>query len=56
MSDIVMTANGLVAREADTAYLRFSGSRRGRGVGAYSKMGAYKLFLPLGWAFIRGGC
>ena len=35
MSDIVMSANGLVAREVDTAYLRFSGSRRGRGVGAY---------------------
>ena len=25
------------------------------GVGAYSRVGAYKLFLPLGWALIRGG-
>ena len=25
------------------------------GVGAYSRLGAYYLFLPLGWAFIRGG-
>ena len=41
MSDIVMLANGLVAREADTAYLRFSGSRRGRGGGAYSRLGDY---------------
>ena len=24
------------------------------GVGAYSRLGAYKLFLPLGWALIRG--
>ena len=23
------------------------------GVGAYSRLGAYKLFLPLGWALIR---
>ena len=28
---------------------------KGEGVGAYSRLGAYKLFLPLGWAFIRGG-
>ena len=27
----------------------------GVGVGAYSRLGAYKLFLPLGWALIRGG-
>ena len=41
MSDIVTSANGLVAREANTAYLRFSGSRRGGGVRvrAYSKLG-----------------
>ena len=25
------------------------------GVGAYSRLGAYKLFLPSGWALIRGG-
>ena len=25
------------------------------GVGAYSRLGAYYLFLPLGWALIRGG-
>ena len=24
------------------------------GVGAYSRLGAYKLFLPSGWALIRG--
>ena len=24
------------------------------GVGAYSRLGAYLLFLPLGWALIRG--
>ena len=24
-------------------------------VGAYSRLGAYQLFLPLGWAVIRGG-
>ena len=24
-------------------------------VGAYSRLGAYYLFLPLGWALIRGG-
>ena len=35
------------------AYLSLSG--RGGGVGAYSRLGAYKLFLPLGWALIRGG-
>ena len=27
----------------------------GEGVGAYSRLGAYELFLPLGWALIRGG-
>ena len=25
------------------------------GVGAYSRLGAYLLFLPLGWALIPGG-
>ena len=25
------------------------------GVGAYSRLGAYYLFLPLGWALIPGG-
>ena len=25
------------------------------GVGTYSRLGAYKLFLPSGWALIRGG-
>ena len=25
------------------------------GVGAYSRLGAYQLFPPLGWALIRGG-
>ena len=25
------------------------------GVGAYSRLGAYELFRPLGWALIRGG-
>ena len=25
------------------------------GAGAYSRLGAYKLFLPSGWALIRGG-
>ena len=25
------------------------------GVGAYSRVGAYKLFLLLGWTLIRGG-
>ena len=39
MSDIVMPANGLVTREADTAYLSLS--RRGRRVG-------------WGWLLIRG--
>ena len=24
------------------------------GVGAYSRLGAYSVFLPLGWALIRG--
>ena len=27
----------------------------GVGMGAYSRLGAYQLFLPLGWALIRGG-
>ena len=27
---------------------------KGEGVAAYSWLGAYQLFLPLGWAFIRG--
>ena len=27
----------------------------GVGVGAYSRLGAYQLFLSLGWALIRGG-
>ena len=27
----------------------------GGGEGAYSRLGAYELFLPLGWALIRGG-
>ena len=40
MSDIVTSANGLVAREADTAYLSLSGRGRGRGVG-------------VGWALIN---
>ena len=31
------------------AYLSLSG----RGVGAYSRLGAYYLFRPLGWALIR---
>ena len=34
------------------------GRRKGGGVGrvgAYSRLGAYQLFLPLGWAVIRGG-
>ena len=26
-----------------------------KGVGACSRLGAYLLFLPLGWALIRGG-
>ena len=46
MSGIVTSANGLVARKADTAYLRLSGRGRGWGghlfeVGANSKLGAY---------------
>ena len=24
-------------------------------MGAYSRLGAYQLFLPTGWALIRGG-
>ena len=39
------------------AYLSLIGGR-GRvevGVGAYSRLGAYYLFLPLGWALIQGG-
>ena len=39
MSDIVTSANGLVAPEADTAYLSLSGKGRGKGSG---------------WALIRG--
>ena len=36
------------------AYLSLS-RRIGSGVGAYSRLGAYQLFLPLGWAgLIRG--
>ena len=31
-------------------------SLSGIGVGSYSRLGTYELFLPLGWAFIRGGC
>ena len=31
------------------AYLSLSG----RGLGAYSRLGAYYLFRPLGWALIR---
>ena len=27
----------------------------GMGVGAYSRLGAYELFLPSAWALIRGG-
>ena len=27
----------------------------GGGVGTYSRLGVYLLFLPLGWALIRGG-
>ena len=45
MSDIVTSANGLAAPEADTAYLSLSGKGRGQGggvgVGAYSRLGAY---------------
>ena len=33
-----------------SAYLSLIG---GGGVGAYSRLGAYYLFLPLGWALIR---
>ena len=25
------------------------------GVGAFSRLGAYQLFMPLGWALIRSG-
>ena len=43
------------------AYLSLSGSGSGRevgwggGGGAYSRLGALKLFLPSGWALIRDG-
>ena len=30
------------------------GGGGGRGVGAYLRLGAYKIFLPIGWAIIRG--
>ena len=38
------------------AYLSLTGNGRevGWGLGAYSRLGAYYLFLPLGWALIRG--
>ena len=32
------------------------GAGREKGVGTYFRLGAYKLFLPLGWALIRGRC
>ena len=35
MSDLVILADGLVAREADTAYLSLSGRGKRVGVGAY---------------------
>ena len=50
MSYIVTSANGLVVREADTAYLSLSGRGRGVewegegggvGVGAYWRLGGY---------------
>ena len=31
------------------------GGRSGGVGGAYSRLGAYKLFLPSGWALIRDG-
>ena len=37
------------------AYLSLIGRGRG-GVDAYSRLGAYSFFFPLGWALIRGGC
>ena len=61
MSDIVMSANGLVAREADTAYLRFSGSRRGRGVrclfeaGCLLTFSTFRMGAYLRWGLIIGG-
>ena len=43
-------------RKGVGAYLSFSlrGGRWG-GVGAYLRLGAYQIFLPSGWALIRGG-
>ena len=42
ISDIVTSASGLVAREANTAYLSLVGGAGGRGMaGAYSRLGAY---------------
>ena len=35
--------------------LFFSSFRLWVGVGAYSRLGACKIFLPAGWALIRGG-
>ena len=54
MSGIVTSANGLVARKADTAYLRLSGRGKGWDWGGGGEL--INLFLPLGWALIRDGC
>ena len=65
MSGIVTSANGLVARKADTAYLRLSGRGKGWdwGVGGGGgslltfsafRMGAYSRWVLIrGWALIR---
>ena len=61
MSGIVTSANGLVARKADTAYLRLSGRGKGWGWGGGSlltfsafRMGAYSRWVLIrGWALIR---
>ena len=52
--DYFLLGNALIS--TFSIFFSRGGGGREKGVGTYFRLEAYKLFLPLGWALIRGGC
>ena len=55
MSSVAIVGKDRHELKLEQTGLFFSSFRLWVGVGAYSRLGACKIFLPAGWALIRGG-